>query len=202
VTFPNPDREELKQLLLQLSIRRGTFRLASGLTSDVYVDGKMTTFDPRGMVLVGRVFLQTIDQMNWRPEAVGGLVVGAVPIAQAITREAVEEQRLVRSFFVRKEPKKTGEQKFIEGIQVRPGMNVVVIDDVCTKGGSTADAVTRARDAGMNVLGAVCLVDREAGAAQTLRQLDCPFESVFRLKDIIGPADIHHFAPSETSSVV
>jgi len=179
-------REELRKLLLERSVRRGTFRLASGLESNVYVDGKLTTCCARGAWLVGRVFLEAMRRRGWDPTAVGGLTMGADPIAMAIALASLEDGSPIDAFLVRKQPKKHGLQKFIEGVENVQGLRVVIIDDVCTTGGSTAEAIRKAREAGMDVIGAICLVDRETGAPAKLEdELGCPLESVYRLSELL-----------------
>jgi orotate phosphoribosyltransferase len=180
---------ELRQLLLRHSVRFGTFTLASGRTSDIYVDGKLTTCRPEAMPLVGRLFLRKMEAHGWRPDAVGGLTLGADPIAFAVARESLETGRPIRAFVVRKEPKKHGMMRFIEGLEETAGLRAVIVEDVCTTGESTALAIERAREAGMTVLGALCLVDREAGAAERLRRdYGCLLDSLFQLSELRAAA--------------
>ena len=178
------ERSRLKEILRGKSVRFGSFTLASGETSNVYVDCKLTTCSPEAMPLIGRAFLRKLDSRGWLPEAVGGLTLGADPIAFAIARESSETGRLINAFIVRKEPKKHGTQRYIEGLEQTEGRQVVILDDVCTKGGSTAKAIEQAKAAGMRVLGALCLVDREVGAAELLdRRFGCSLDSIFKLSD-------------------
>jgi orotate phosphoribosyltransferase len=178
------DRSQLKDILLEKSVRFGEFKLSSGETSDVYVDCKLTTCYPVAMPLLGSIFLSSIRARGWHPEAVGGLMVGAEPIAFAIARESLNSPTLISAFIVRKEPKPHGMQKVVEGIEPTHGRSVVVIDDVCTKGGSTALAIRNVQAVGMNVLGAICLVDREMGASELLRrEFGIELESIFRLSE-------------------
>ncbi len=179
-------REALRAYLMEHSVRRGDFVLASGQRSTVYVDAKLTTCRARAMPLIGRACLEKIRERGWRPEAVGGLTLGADPIAAAIARESVDQGGPIDFFVVRKEPKKHGTQKFLEGVANPEGLRVVVVDDVCTTGGSTITAVERCREAGMEVLGAICLVDREQGARENLAAVGCELVSVFRLRDLTG----------------
>ncbi len=160
----------LQNGLLEKSIRFGDFTLASGDKSDVYVDARLTTCSARWISVVGRVFLRKLQALQWRPEAVGGLTMGADPIAVAIACESVKAGRPIDAFVVRKELKKHGRQRSIEGIERTAGVPVVVIDDVCTRGESTAIAIEKAMAAEMNVLGAICLVDRESGAQELLAE--------------------------------
>jgi orotate phosphoribosyltransferase len=180
------DREKLRQLLIQLSVRRGEeFVLASGRRSNVYVDARLTSCRAEAMPLIGRVFLARMRERGWRPAAVGGLTSGADPIVVAIARESLEHGPPVNAFLVRKEAKKHGTQKRIEGLTESGPLDVVIVDDVCTTGGSTVKAIEASREAGFRVLGAICLVDREEGARENIEDaLACPFDSVFKLRDL------------------
>lgn len=178
------DLTELQDILKAKSVRFGSFTLASGQTSDVYVDCKPTTCDPRAMPLVGRLFLRKMEEMRWFPDSVGGLTLGADPIAMAVARESLDRPPIVDCFVVRKERKSHGMQKLVEGLQSTEGRKVVIIDDVCTKGESTALAIENAGSVGMKILGAVCLIDREAGATEMLREkYGVELASIFKLSD-------------------
>lgn len=178
------DRTHLRALLRQHSVRFGEFKLVSGQTSNVYVDGKLTTYRAEAMPLVGHLFLQKFHERGWHPAAVGGLTLGADPISTAVARESWGTDMHVDAFVIRKESKKHGTMKFIEGLASTEGLPVVIIDDVCTTGGSTIIAIERARESGMRVLGAICLVDREMGAPQNIEALDCPFDRIFTLSEL------------------
>lgn len=181
------DREKLREILLRRSVRRGEFKLVSGRTSSVYVDGKLTTLAADAMPLIGRLFLDKMEERGWRPRAIGGLSLGADPIVTAVARESLERGPGIDAFLVRKEAKKHGTEKFIEGLEQAEGLPVVIVDDVCTTGGSTADAIARAQEAGMRILGALCLVDREAGAQQMLKErFGCDFDWIFRLSELLS----------------
>jgi len=184
-----PDRDQLKALLRQHSVRFGEFKLVSGQTSNVYVDAKLTTCRAAAMPLVGRLFLRKIEERGWRPAAVGGLTLGADPIAMAIARESAGTAAPVDAFVVRKESKKHGTMTFIEGLAATEGVPVVIIDDVCTTGGSTLTAIERARESGLHILGAVCLVDREMGAGKNIEAVGCPFDSIFTLSELKEQSD-------------
>ncbi|MEO8027543.1 MAG: phosphoribosyltransferase family protein, partial [Bryobacteraceae bacterium] len=139
----------------------------------------------RGTRLVGKAFLAKIAERGWKPKAVGGLVLGADPIVMAIARESLDVGLEINAFLVRKEAKGHGTKKHIEGVTEMAGLDVVIIDDVCTTGDSTVAAVKHSRDAGMNVLGAICLVDRLMGARENLEVgLSCPFDAVFTLPEL------------------
>ena len=189
------ERSRLKDILVTKSfLAGGDFTLASGAKSSEYVDGKLTTCFAHAMPLIGRVFLRKIRELNWEPRAVGGLTVGADPIAFAIARESLDMPPAINSFIVRKTPKEHGRHKFIEGVEDPRGCQVVIIDDVCTKGGSTGQAIEKAQEAGMRVVGVVCLVDREQGAAEYLqRQFGYRLHHVFTLDELRNQA--RHAAP-------
>jgi orotate phosphoribosyltransferase len=191
---PTQDLALLKKLLQNRSVRFGEFTLVSGQKSNTYVDAKLTTCLAEAMPVVGRLFLRKMEQLGWAPDAVGGLTLGADPIAFAIAHESVAEAgRPIQAFVVRKEAKKHGMNRFIEGLEDTAGVKVVVIDDVCTSGGSTKRAIERAREAGMQVLGALCLVDRGEGAENLLREeCSCALDSIFKLSDLVAAGQDSH----------
>jgi orotate phosphoribosyltransferase len=180
------DRAKLRDILSRISVRRGQqFTLASGRTSDVYVDARLTTCRAEAMPLIGRLFLAKMGERGWRPVAVGGMTLGADPIVIAVARESVETGSPINAYLVRKEAKQHGTRRQIEGLSEQPPLDAVVVDDVCTTGGSTVKAIEASREAGLRVLGAICLVDREEGARETIEgSLACPFDGIFRLNEL------------------
>ena len=185
----NKERSALLALLARRSLQLGRkFKLSSGADTDVYLDAKRTALSAEAMPLVGRLFLGKIIDCGWTPQAVGGRSIGAEPMAFAITRDSKEVfGSAIDSFIVRKEPKGHGMKQTVEGLIEPRGMHVVIVDDVCTGGGSTGDAIEKARDAGMVVLGAICLVDREQGAAEFLmKEHQVQLESIFKLSEIVA----------------
>lgn len=175
----------LKRILCHKSVRIGNFTLASGEKSSVYVDSKLTTYSPEAMPLVGRLFLSKLRQCGWYPAAVGGLTLGADPIAFAIARESLGTDHPIDAFVVRKDPKSHGMGRVIAGLENVQGLPVVITDDVCTKGGSTAQAIESAKEAGMHILGAICLVDRRQGASELLNaKFGLQLESIFTLPEL------------------
>ena len=175
----------LKGIMCRKSVRIGDFTLASGEKSSVYVDSKLTTCSPEAMPLVGRLFLSKLRQCGWHPEAVGGLTLGADPIAFAVARESLDTDHPINAFVVRKDPKSHGMGRLIAGLENVQNLPVVIIDDVCTKGGSTAQAIESARAAGMHILGAICLVDRRQGASELLSEkFGLQLESIFTLPEL------------------
>jgi len=149
-------RQELLEMLARKSFRLGEFKLSSGSTSDYYVDCRTTTLDARGAQLVGQVFLDEIHEQGWEPAAIGGLTLGADPIVVAV---AVTSGTL-HGFLVRKSEKQHGTGQRIEGFR-EAGAPVVIVDDVCTTGASTVDAIEAARAFGFEVVGVMCLVERQ-----------------------------------------
>ena len=149
-------RQELLEMLAKKSFRLGEFQLSSGGTSDYYIDCRVATLDARGAQLTGEVFLEEIRQQGWDPEAIGGLTLGADPIVVAV---AVISGKL-HGFLVRKSEKQHGTSQRIEGFRGK-GARVVIVDDVCTTGASTIQAIEAAREFGFEVVGAMCLVERQ-----------------------------------------
>lgn len=153
-------RQELLRMLAEKSFRLGSFTLASGAASDYYIDCRVTTLSAAGARLTGRAVLEEIAQRGWQPQAIGGLTLGADPIAVAAAVVSAESDAPLAAFLVRKAEKQHGTGQRIEGFCER-GARVVIVDDVCTTGGSTILAIAAARAAGMEVAGVICLVDRE-----------------------------------------
>jgi len=143
-------------MLAEKSFRLGEFQLSSGATSDYYIDCRTTTLDARGAQLVGRVFLEEMRAQGWHADAIGGLTMGADPIVVAV---AVISGTL-NGFLVRKAEKQHGTGQRIEGFREK-GARVVIVDDVCTTGSSTVQAIEAAREFGFKVVGVMCLVERE-----------------------------------------
>ena len=163
----DPELAALDQLLLERSVKRGDFVLASGRRSSFYVDARLTTMSAQGLVLIGRVGLQAIRTKGWTPDAVGGLTMGADPVAYAIAASSVESPPQVQAFSVRKEAKAHGTGRRIEG-NFAAANRVVVVEDVLTTGGSAQEAVTRVRAEGGQVVGVLTVVDREEGGLKAL----------------------------------
>lgn len=163
------DRSALVRLLAQRSVRRGRFTLASGRESSHYVDARLTTMSPEGLALIGPLALEAIRERGWAAEAVGGLTLGADPIAYAIAVASVSAPPLVRAFTVRKEAKQHGTGRLIEG-PMRDGDRVVVIEDVITTGGSALKAAEAVQRAGARICGILALVDREEGGRAVLEE--------------------------------
>jgi orotate phosphoribosyltransferase len=161
------DQESLRRLLLERSVQRGDFVLASGRHSSYYIDCRPTTMSAEGMVLIGRMGWRLIRETGWRPRGVGGLTLGADPVAYAIAAASWTSDQPVDAFSVRKEAKDHGAGRLIEG-NFRSGDSVVVVEDVITSGESAARAAMAIERAGGTVLGILAVVDREQGGTQVL----------------------------------
>jgi orotate phosphoribosyltransferase len=179
-------REQLLELLATNSFRLGEFTLSSGGKSDYYIDCRTTTLHAQGAELTGRVFLDLIQQQGWRPQAVGGLTMGADPIVVATSVISAQAGAPIHGFLVRKAEKAHGMGRRVEGFQEK-GARVVIVDDVCTTGGSTIQAIEAAREFGFNIAGVACLVERlEAGGRPAVEKAaaPAPFISVFTSNDV------------------
>jgi orotate phosphoribosyltransferase len=175
-------RQELLRLLARKSFRLGEFKLSSGGTSDYYIDCRTTTLDARGSQLTGRVFLEEIEARGWKPQAIGGLTLGADPIVVAV---AVTSGK-IHGFLVRKAEKQHGTGRRIEGFSDK-GARIVIVDDVCTTGASTIQAIEAAREFGFEIIGVMCLVEREEAqgrAAVEKAAAPAPFVSIFEAQDV------------------
>jgi orotate phosphoribosyltransferase len=179
-------REQLLNLIVANSFRLGNFTLSSGLKSDYYIDCRTTTLHAQGAELTGRVFLEVLRQQGWSPQAIGGLTMGADPIVTAVSIISYQQQTPIHGFLVRKAEKTHGMGQRIEGFR-KKGSDVVIVDDVCTTGGSTIQAIQAAREFGFNIIGAACLVEREeAGGRASVEQAAAPakFISIFKSSEI------------------
>ena len=167
------DRELLTALLAERSSKRGHFILASGRESEFYIDARLTTMSPEGLALIGRLGLAVLDQSGWQVDSVGGMTLGADPVAYAISYASAGSRRPLRAFTVRKEAKAHGTGQLIEG-PFRSGDRVAVIEDVITTGGSAARAIEAVRATGGTVSGVMAVVDREEGGREALESAGVP----------------------------
>ncbi|UCE84960.1 MAG: orotate phosphoribosyltransferase [Deltaproteobacteria bacterium] len=177
-------RRELLELILEVSFRRGSFRLASGRESDFYLDLRQTLMRPRGIVLAGDLVLEQLER--GRPvEAVGGMAVGAVPLVAAVLAAAArrDADTPLLGFFVRKASKEHGLGRRLEG-GFRAGQTVALVEDTVTTGGSTLDAVDAVEAEGGTVARVLCLVDRGEGAAERFAARGLSLEALFTREDL------------------
>jgi orotate phosphoribosyltransferase len=176
------ERQDLLRLLAYKSFRLGEFKLSSGGTSDYYIDCRTTTLDAKGARLTGEAFADEIRQRGWKPQAIGGLTMGADPIVTAVSVVSGE----LNGFLVRKVEKQHGTGQRIEGFHEK-GARVVIVDDVCTTGASTVQAIEAAREFGFEIVGAMCLVEREEAKGRPSVEkaaAPAPFVSIFTARDV------------------
>ena len=180
---PRPyPRTDLLRILAQKSFRLGEFKLSSGATSDYYIDCRSTTLDAKGSRLSGEAFTEEIRQRGWKPAAIGGLTMGADPIVTAVSVVSGE----LNGFLVRKAEKQHGTGQRIEGFREK-GARVVIVDDVCTSGASTVQAIEAAREFGFEVAGVMCLVEREEAKGRPNVEkaaAPAPFVSIFTAREV------------------
>ncbi len=217
-------RESLLNLIATHSFKLGDFTLASGKKSDYYIDCRTTTLHAEGGRLAGLVLYELIREHFPTAQAVGGLTMGADPLVSNTASasawaaadhaeilalaeemelesegEAAEAPSLIHGFLVRKTEKAHGTGRRVEGF-LSPGADVVIVDDVCTTGGSTIQAIEATQAAGMNVVGVFCLVDREQGGRENIEAAaaGAPFHAVFTASDVRaahiqnGKASVNH----------
>jgi len=161
------ERQQLVHLLATRSVKTGRFTLASGRTSDLYVDARLTTMSPEGLSLIGPLAIQILKAAEWKLDSVGGLTLGADPIAYSISYASNFTPPLLRAFTIRKEAKARGTGRQIEGTFL-PGDRVVVVEDVVTTGSSALKAVDAVISAGGYIAGVFTLVDREEGGREAI----------------------------------
>jgi len=187
-------KQKLIKLILERSFKftkKPTFKLASGKMSNFYFNCKPTTLSPEGMLLIGKLMYELIK--DERINAIGGLTLGADPVANAIAYTSyIESQKSkakgqkvtpLEAFVVRKEPKKHGTMQWIEGY-VKKGDKVLIIEDVITTGNSTKTAIARAKKCGLKVMGVVVLIDRQEGAREAIESMGLPFKALLTKEEI------------------
>src|SRR5579872_3840077 len=188
---PNP-RSALLDLLAHTSFRLGNFTLSSGARSDYYIDCRTTTLHAEGGRLTGLAILDLLREHNLHPAAVGGLTMGADPVVSAVAiASAWRAQQengapLIHGFLVRKAEKQHGTGRRIEGF-LEKDVPVLIVDDVCTTGASTIAAIEAAREAGMSVIAAICLVEREEANGRLALEAACqgaPFIRLYTANDV------------------
>lgn len=173
---------ELAETLRQKSLKWGHFILASGRTSNYYIDGKLTCFDPAGAALIADAILKEIESLP--VDAVGGMDMGATPIVGAVACRSYYKGRPIPTFIVRKDVKAHGTQKRIEGPIPAAPCSVAIVDDVVTTGDSILKAIDAAEAHGCKVLLAISVLDREAGATEALRSRGIRYQPLLTLRDI------------------
>jgi len=182
---PTP-REQLRDLITSLAVVHGKVTLSSGKEADYYVDLRRVTLHHRAAPLIGHVMLDALEEAGLgtsEVDAVGGLTLGADPIATALLHAAASRGLDLDAFVVRKAAKAHGMQRQIEGPDIS-GRRVVVVEDTTTTGGSPIAAIEAARAAGAEVVGVATIVDRATGAREKIEALGVPYHSLFGLADL------------------
>lgn len=177
-----PD-EALVNLIRQRSLKFGEFTLSSGRRSTFYIDARLTTMSAAGLKAVGLAGNEAIAEAGWDASLVGGLTLGADPVAYAIARESLERDRLLDAFTVRKQAKAHGTGQRIEGCFTE-GARVVVVEDVITTGGSALQAIEVVESAGGTVVGVLAVVDRMEGGRAAIEASGHPVEALVTLSDL------------------
>ncbi|MFA5097497.1 MAG: orotate phosphoribosyltransferase [Candidatus Margulisiibacteriota bacterium] len=174
------EKEQLKALLKQRAVKTGQFKLSSGGTSDFYVDCKQATCHPQGSYLIARLILGKIAGLDVR--YIGGMTIGSDPIAAAVSLLSRDLKKPIPAFIVRKQQKEHGMKKEIEGI-IEPNSNVVIVDDVITKGTATLGAIAAVEKIGCKVIKVICVVDRQEGGDEALEEYD--YDPIFKKEELI-----------------
>jgi len=174
------DKEKLIELIRQEALKFGEFKLASGKLAKFYLDCRKVTLHPQGANQIADGMLQLLGDK--RPDAVGGMAIGADPITGAIITVAGQQGHNLRGFIVRKEAKEHGTGQAVEG-PVQPGDRVVIVEDVITSGGSALRAVERAREFGLEVIGALAIIDRLAGGADAFEKQGVSLRTLLTIRD-------------------
>jgi len=179
-------KKRLLDLLKEKAYRRGKVILTSGKESDFYIDCRPVTLHPEGAYLVGKLLFERLRNVPGPIKGVGGLTLGADPIATAVSIISYIEGSPIHAFLIRKEPKKHGRGLWVEGIQNLPeGTEVAIVEDVVTTGASTIKAIERAKEEGLKVVKVLALVDRDEGGRENLRNLGYELESLFTRYDFL-----------------
>lgn len=179
-------KSRLAELVRELSVERGKFTLASGLTSTYYVDMRRSTLHHEAGPLIGHVMLDMLEESGFGAEdidAVGGLTMGADPVATAIMHAAASRGLDIDAFVVRKEAKGHGTRRQVEGPPVQ-GRRVVVLEDTSTTGGSPLQAIEALREAGAEVVAVAVVVDRATGAQEKIEETGVPYLAALSLRDL------------------
>ncbi len=179
-------KERLKELILERALKvsdRPVFKLSSGKMSTYYLDLRTITLDPEGGYIVGNVIFDFVK--DFKPDGVGGLTLGADPIAYATSIISYIKNQPIKPFVVRKEAKKHGTGKQIEG-NVKEGDRVFIVEDVVTTAGSSLKAARVARENGLIILGIITLVDREEGGEENIKKEGFDFYPIFRISELLN----------------
>ncbi|HTR52620.1 MAG TPA: orotate phosphoribosyltransferase [Kofleriaceae bacterium] len=178
-------RARLLELLRTRAFAEREVVLSSGQKSNFYIDCKQVSLDAEGACLIGELFHEVVDAVAPTAIAVGGLTLGADPLATATSIASFRAGRPRNAFLVRKEPKGHGTGQWLESTPLAAGAPIVVLEDVVTTGASTLRAIERARGAGLTVLHAVGLVDRLEGGREAITAVSVPLTTLFTRRDFL-----------------
>jgi orotate phosphoribosyltransferase len=184
--FNSKDWKRLRELVIKLSYEKRDVILASGKPSNFYIDVKQTALNSEGSYLIGNlVYTLVTEEFPNLPDGIGGITMGADPIASAVSVISFMKGRPIPAFYIRKEPKAHGTGRWVEGIKnLKEGAQVVIVEDVVTTGGSTIKACKHAEETGYKVMGIISIVDREEGGRENIEKEGYWFESLFVKSDI------------------
>ncbi|MBU1086442.1 MAG: orotate phosphoribosyltransferase [Candidatus Omnitrophica bacterium] len=175
------DKKQLLSILKNLSFKKQHVILASGKTSDYYFDGRISSLSSQGAYLMAKIILDMIK--NDKITAIGGLTLGADPIIGATVAISCKTGTPINGFIVRKNEKKHGMQKIIEGPELKKSSKVLIIDDVVTTGSSTIQAIEAVKKIGCKISRVIAIVDRCEGATENIAKTGCKLESIFTIED-------------------
>ncbi len=181
----------LSEKALKIAEKGNYFSLASGKKSKYYLDGKIVTMNPNLLKTTANLMIDEIINQEWKPDAIGGLTLGADPLAYAISLEAKSRGIDWLPFVVRKERKNRGTGKQIEGL-LKEKMNLVILEDVTTTGSSAMIAANAVKNEGHNVIGIMTMVDREEGSLGLFKNEKMSFSKLFKLSDLVESASQSH----------
>ena len=175
------DKQALTELIREKALKFGNFTLASGKTATYYLDGKQVTLDPEGSRLIAEGILDLLGGETF-PKAVGGMSIGADPITSAVVTMSAVRGTPLLGFMVRKEAKGHGTNQYVEG-PVKPGDEVVIVEDVVTTGGSSLQAIERVEAFGLKVTRVIAIVDRMEGGGEAFAKAGYAFVSLLSIRD-------------------
>ena len=178
-------KTRLAKLLLELSYKEGDFTLTSGKKSDYYFDCKQTALNAEGGYLIGRLFFDMLKDMD--VDGVGGMTLGADPLITGVTVVSFLEGRPLPGFIIRKQSKGHGTNQYLEGLaNFEKGDKVVLLEDVCTTGGTLITAAERVRDAGLEIVGVLAVLDREEGGRERLAEAGLALKAIFTRRELLA----------------
>ncbi|WP_285906224.1 orotate phosphoribosyltransferase [Pseudodesulfovibrio pelocollis] len=181
----NQLKTRLARLLLDLSYKEGDFTLTSGKKSDYYFDCKQTALHPEGSYLIGRLFVEMLK--DFEVKGVGGMTLGADPLVSSVTVVSHIEGRPMPGFIIRKQAKGHGTGQYLEGLaNFAQGDRIVLLEDVCTTGGTLLTAAERVRDAGLEIAGVLAVLDREEGGRERLEEAGLKLDAIFTRKALLA----------------